>query len=1490
MADVAKRLANLSPEQKELLLKKLREQQREKQEQQTTPIIPRAPRDQPLPLSFAQELLWIEKQLKPESTAYTITNALRLTGQLHVHALRRSLQELIRRHEILRTSFSLREERIEQLIATDIPLPFQEFNLESLSRSEQEREIARLIADEEHYVFDLTKAPLLRMILVRLGETDHALLLTMHHIITDKWSMGIFIRELGILYDAFAQNQPSPLPELPVQYADFAVWQRQRLTKEILDAQLAYWRQQLSGIPPLIDLPTDRVRPPMQAYQGGVEQFCIPTEIINQIKAFGQQAGATLFMTLLAAFATLLSRYSRQDDVVIGTVIATRRQTELEALIGFFLNNLVFRVLLEGNPTFQELLTQVKQVALDAYAHQDIPFEYLVNELRPTRHLNHQPITQIMCVLENVPMEPLALQGLTLTPMRLETMTADYDLALSMAETADGLIGKLIYNALLFDAATIKRMGGHFETLMAGIAADPNQRVLDLPIVTKAEAVQILEEWNPPEQPIKSARCIHEFFEERVEQSPDAVAVIFEGQQLTYRELNQRANQLAHYLQKRGVGPEALVGICVERSLEMIIGLLGVLKAGGAYLPLDPTYPRERLAFMIQDSRISLLLTHAALRETLAFDGVSVCYLDADWPRIGEESQRNTVSGVTLENLAYVIYTSGSTGMPKGVLVNHKGIPNLCDLQIRAFRISQKSHVLQFASFSFDAAVSEVFTTLIAGAALYIVSKEHLFPGHPLVETLRDLAITVVTLPPSVFSTLEAHEFPALQTVISAGEACSAEIIRRWSAERHFINAYGPTETTVCATMNEQPDPEIPSCIGNVNPNFTIYILNSNLQLCPMGIPGELHIGGRGLARGYLNRPELTAEKFISNPFSRRPGERLYKTGDLARYLPDGRIDFLGRLDHQVKVRGYRIELGEIEAALRRHSAIAEAVAITKKTSSGDTQLLAYVVPRLGQSVTVAELRDFITQYIPEYMIPSAMITLEYLPMTPNGKLDRHALPMPDAERLANAENFVAPRNSLEQTLAKIWSELLHLNAIGIHDDFFESGGHSLLTVRMIFRLKEALQCELLPQDIFEAPTIAQLAERIQSNRLKAMTAQDNTAIDFDAEIVLDPTLTLQRDGSNAMSRSSAVFLTGVTGFVGAFLLYELLHQTNNNIWCLVRSANEEHGRQRIREHLDSYNLWESPFEKRIFPVIGDLSQPLLGLSPGQFNELAGQLAAIYHNGALVNFIYPYTGMKAANVLGTQEVLRLAFQNNTPVHYVSTLSVFDSPMFLGQGVIPEDEPLAHVRTLQSAYAQSKWVAEHLITEAGKRGLSTAIYRLGLIAGHHVTGACDLNAFSCKLLKGCIQLGSAPDEYVMLDLTPVDYVSQAIVALAQNPASFGNAFHLVNPQLLSWKTFIGWINNFGYPVRMIPYKTWLEELVGLASGGRQDNALYPLLPMFMETDEPLNSRVPQRFDCQRALRHLEPLAIHCPLPDETLLRVYFRYFVQKGFLPPTSVTL
>jgi len=1075
---------------------------------ETPPIVP-VSRDGDLPLSFAQQRLWFLDQLAPGNLFYNIPMAVRLKGRLDVAALERSLNEIVRRHEPLRTTFETVRGKPVQVIAPELILPLPVVDLTDLPEAEREVEAQRRAQEEVRQPFDLAEGPLLRAQLLKLDEEDHVALLTMHHIVSDGWSMGVLVREIAALYGAFSAGKPSPLPDLPIQYADFAHWQREWLQGEVLETQLDHWKQQLSDSPPVLELPTDRPRPAVQTSQGATQSFTLPKGLSESLKTLGREERATLFMTLLAAFQSLLYRYTGQEDISIGTPIANRTRGEIEGLIGFFVNTLVMRTDFSGDPSFEELLARVREVALDAYAHQDLPFETLVEELQPQRDLSHTPLFQVMFVLDTAPMGTLELPGLTLSPVEVSSGTATFDLTLSMTSGPAGLGGYVEYNTDLFDRATIERMVGHFQTLLEGIVTNPEQPISRLPILTEAEQQQLLVGWNETAIDFPRETCIHHLFEAQVEARPDAVATTYEGQQLTYAELNRRANQLAHYLQKLGVGPEVLVGISTERSPEMVVGILGTLKAGGAYLPLDPTYPQGRLALMLEDSQVPVLLTQERLVERLRISesanqqisksanqqinaSPQVICLDTDWTEIAQESEENPVSGATAESLAYVIYTSGSTGKPKGTMLRHRGLCNLTDAQRRAFGIREGSRVLQFSPLSFDASVWETFMALRNGATLCLARQEVLASGLDLVRLMREDGVTNVTLPPSVLAVLPEEELPELETVISAGEACSAELVARWAPDRDFFNAYGPTETTVCASMYlcDEDDPHNPP-IGRPIANTQLYILDRNLQPVPVGVPGELHVGGVSLARGYLNRPELTAEKFIRNPFSDEPGERLYKTGDLVRYRADGNIEFLGRIDHQVKVRGFRIELGEIEAVLGQHPGVQDGVVVVREDVPGDKRLVAYVVPAepaLSEAEgepapAVGELRNFLRKTLPEYMVPSAFVVLEALPLSPSGKVDRRALPAPEGIRPELEREYVAPRNETEEKLAAMCAELLGVDRVGVYDSFFDLGGHSLLATQFISRVRDAFQVELPLRSLFEHPTVDELAEEIGNTR-----------------------------------------------------------------------------------------------------------------------------------------------------------------------------------------------------------------------------------------------------------------------------------------------------------------------------------------------------------------------------------------------------------------------
>jgi amino acid adenylation domain-containing protein len=1077
------------------------------------------------PLSFAQARLWFLDQLEKGNPAYNIAFAVRLQGALDVTLLEQSLNEMVRRHEILRTTFSMVDGQPVQVITSSLRLSLPVEDYENLPDVERESEVRRLMTQKARQPFDLTQAPLLRAKLLRLTQQEHIFILTLHHIIADEWSVEVFIREIAVLYKAFLAGSSSPLSELPIQYKDFTYWQRQWLQGEVLQTQLSYWKQQLDGVPAILPLPTNHPRPAIQTYRGARQSLELPQTVADaiakrcceaQIAALSRQEGVTLFMVLLAAFQSLLYRYTGQEDICVGSPIANRNRDELKGLIGFFVNTLVLRTDLSGNPSFRELLERVRRVALGAYAHQDLPFEQLVEALQPERDASHTPLFQVAFILRNA-LDLEEIPGLTLSPLNVESETAQFDLSLVVERTERGLIAAFEYNTDLFDADTIARMLGHFQTLLLGIVANPQAKLSDLPLLTEAEKHQLLVEWNDTQVDYPQDGCIHQLFEAQVKRTPDAIALIFENQQLTYRELNNRANQLAHSLQQLGVKPEVLVGICMERSVEMVVGLLGILKAGGAYVPLDPTYPKERLAFMLEDACVPILLTQAKFVNVLPQHNAKVVCLDTEWQALAHQSQDNPISGVILENLAYVIYTSGSTGKPKGAMNTHQGLCNRLLWMQDAYRLTAADRVLQKTPFSFDVSVWEFFWPLIAGARLVLAKPEGHRDSAYLVEVIAQEQITTLHFVPSMLQVfLEEPSLDAcssIKRVICSGEALSVDLQERFfvrlDAELH--NLYGPTEAAIDVSFwaCQQGGKERVVPIGRPIANTQIYLLDQHLQPVPIGVPGELHIGGIGLARGYLNRLELTVEKFIPNPFSNKreqgtgnreqgkekenlssvarsvfpsPSERLYKTGDLVRYLPDGTIEFLGRIDNQVKIRGFRIELREIEAVLVKHPMVRNVVVLAREEGGGAKQLVGYVVSNTTGIPTTNELRSYLKERLPDYMMPSVFVLLEALPLLPNGKVNRRALPLPESVRPLLAATYEAPCSEVERVIATVWREVLQLEKVGIHDNFFDLGGHSLLIVQVHSKLREIFNSNLSVVELFQNPTISTLAQYINQN------------------------------------------------------------------------------------------------------------------------------------------------------------------------------------------------------------------------------------------------------------------------------------------------------------------------------------------------------------------------------------------------------------------------
>ncbi|MEM7129202.1 MAG: amino acid adenylation domain-containing protein [Chloroflexota bacterium] len=1156
------------------------------------------PRDGNLPLSFAQQRLWFLHQIEGEKATTNIPMVLRLSGPLDIALLEQSVAEIVRRHETLRTTFALVDGEPVQVIDPDATVTPERIDLQHLPKEQQSAEVYRLASQEVQYHFDLTTGPLLRVIVIELGKQEFVVAVTMHHIISDAWSIGVFTNELLTFYQGFSKGQPALLPDLPIQYADFALWQRKWLSGNVKQQQLEYWKKQLAGAPPLLELPIDRPRPAIQTFCGSTEVFHVNTTLMQRLQALSEQSGATMYMTILTAFVLLLARYSGQEDVVIGTPIANRNRRETEPLIGFFVNTLVLRGDLSGNPTFYELLSRVQQVSLEAYSHQDVPFEQVVDALQPERTLSHPPLFQVMFDLQNTPTETTEETELTPIPlgMELKEVKAQFELTLSMNESAQGMKGILEYNTDLFDKSTIQRMVKHFQALLTAIATHPDQSVWTLPLITEGEQQKILVKWNETQRDYEQESCIHQLFEAQVEQTPDALAVVFaesEGTNsledkssslLTYRELNERANQLARYLQTLGVGPNVLVGLCVERSVEMVVGLLGILKAGGAYLPLDPSYPQARLDTMMEDAQTPVLLTQSklvdqivkpqsAVKNGAAFVSAVVC-LDTDWETIGQGSKGNPASHATADDLAYVIYTSGSTGQPKGVQLAHQGLCNLIQAQISNFEVGPKSRIPQLASLSFDGALFEMMLTLCAGARLCLGEKEMLLPGPQLKQFLQEQSITHLWLPPSALAVLTPGDLPALTVVVAVGEACPPDLVSRWGQEHRLFNGYGPTEATIATTMAECTDVSRKPSIGGPLANMQVYILDRHLQPTPIGVPGELHIGGVGLAKGYLNRPDMTEEKFILNPYSHQPGSRLYKTGDLARYLPDGTIDFMGRIDNQVKVRGYRIELGEVEAILTQHPAIQEAVVIVREDNPSDKRLTAYVTPatglaetgtletgtletgtlEAGQPIDASALRHFVQERLPDYMVPTALVPLKEMPLTPNGKIDRNGLPAPQGVERHAKSTYISPRTQTERRIASIWQEALQIEKVGTNDNFFELGGHSLLMVQVHTQLQEAFdqEHEIAIIDLFRYPTIKSLAHHLDQNQ-KTSEKLPNSQIHEQAQRRLEA---LRRSGDEEVE---SIAIIGVAGrFPGAKNVQEFWKNLQNGVESMTFHSHED--------------------------------------------------------------------------------------------------------------------------------------------------------------------------------------------------------------------------------------------------------------------------------------------------------------------------------------------
>jgi myxalamid-type nonribosomal peptide synthetase MxaA len=1500
MNDLNERIANLSREKQTLLLNRLK---KERGPESSLSRIPPSLREGGIPLSFAQERLWFLSLLEPNSPFYNISVALHLMGRFDRVSFEKTFAEIISRHEVLRTHFvQVAGQPCQKIIQDfDFTIPFTD--LKGVADKQRMAAIRRWAALEAEQPFDLSKELLIRAKLLCLeqgqteDEEEHLLVFTIHHIAFDGWSINVLIHEFATLYGAFCSGHTSPLPKLPLQYADFAIWQRVRLQGELLEKHLAYWRQHLAGAPSLLELPTDRPRPETLSYSGDAYTFLIPRELTESLRALSRQESVTLQMTLAAAFRVLLFRYSHQPDFCLGIPVANRLRPELEGMIGFFVNTLVLRTDLSGNPRFTELMARERQVSIAAQAYQDLPFEKLVEVLHPERHVNYNPLFQVMFTMLADTREKLEVPGMRISEIPMENRSAKFDLTLQILEREESLSATFEYSTELFLERTVIRMAEHWRQLLEGIVSAPKTRLSELPLLT-ASGLRLRVAWNatnalPPKQD-----SLHGLFECQAVRTPDAVAVVHKNQKHSYRLLNQRANQLAHALQRRAVLAEDRVGLYLVSGFEMIVGILAILKAGAAYVPIDPAYPTQRQHDILADSGAFLIITRSYHADALSLTDRELFCLD----RLNFDSQpdSNPLTAVHPDHPAYLIYTSGSTGRPKGVVVSHANAVHSTTARFTYYETPVQSFLL-LSSCAFDSSVAGIFWTLSQGGRLCIPSEDDRCDPAVLARLIIQEQVSHLLCLPSFYNLLleqaETGQLDGLDTVIIAGEACPIQTVANHQAKLPSVklyNEYGPTEATVWSSVyNIQPDDggaQMLIPIGRPIANSQIHLLDAHLNPVPIGVAGEIYIGGLGITRGYHCQPGLTGERFVPDPFSATAGKRLYRTGDLARYREDGLIEFMGRIDHQLKIRGYRIEPGEIEARLLQHPDVKEAVVIAREDHPGIKRLTAYVVicSHAGTTADANPIGERIMASLkgslPEYMIPSAFVVLEALPKTSNGKLDRKALPAPERHHSMVSQS-VMPRNAVEEELLRLWRKVLGAETIGVHDNFFSLGGYSMLVVQLSFSIRDTFKVELPLRTLLERTTIAEQAQLLSGDPLVLVDTAP-MPMNWEAEAEFDPGFPIAPIRKAFDAEPSSILLTGATGFLGAFLLRDLLQETSADIYCLVRGESREKAALRLRQVLDRYGLNSIADNQRIIPMPGDLSKSALGLSTLRFNELSHEIDTIYHNGAVVNFTAGYESLKHSNVFGTREVLRLACLGKPKaVHYVSTVSIFGDRMSTRQtGFVEEDFPVADEK-LSGGYAQSKWVAERMVRLAGEKGLPVNIYRPSSIIGDSCSGVWNSEDALCRMITGFIELGWAPDLDESLDMVPVDYVSKAIVKLSRCIDSVGKTFHLTNGKAMSTSALIGEVREIGYPIQTIPLDRWVHQTVETIKH-QPDHLLYPLLPLFEDwrVSNIQSGKGAGLYDCESTIETLKSLGMDYSQVLEKPGRIIINYLLKNIFNP------
>ncbi|PEJ24954.1 hypothetical protein CN677_29145 [Bacillus pseudomycoides] len=1444
-----------------------------------------------IPLSKGQRDFFLQYCLYPDKSSYNEPFAWHVYSKLDVSLVKKAFIEIIKRHEIYRSIFVMEKDPVQK-VYSELGLDFEVIDVGTRELSSINRDLYQ----ESYKPFVLENESPFRVRLFRYAKDHYIMLLVWHHIVTDGWSISLILDEFGTIYKHLKEAINYDLKNVLFKYSDFVSWQENLLLSEMGEASKVFWKNKLKGEIPVLELPIDKKRPPVPSYEGGLVPFKLSREISENLLKFCDKKGVTLNTVLLSLYFAFLHRYSGQNEIIVGTPRFGRRNKDFRNTCGYFVNMLPIRIHFKDDYSFEELLNILNEELKECVKYQDYPFSMMLKELESNRDVSYSPVFQTGFVLQKASKQDAAiflgnstnkfdLHGLTLSPCSLEKNTAKFDLTLFIEQESDKAIcGNFEYSKDIFHEDTILRLVRYLEQFIASVLHNYEESISKVNLLPVNEEKQLLEEWNDTGVEYPTEYVIQELFEQQVAQSQEAVALVYKNQQLTYRELNERANQLAHSLLKKDVGPETMVGICVERSVEMIIGLLGILKAGGAYVPLDPTYPEGRLKYILDNANIKLMVTQRNVNGWLPEEIESIC-LDENQEMISQESITNPRIEVTPENLAYVIYTSGSTGNPKGVLLEQKGLCNLVHTIIDLMQLNSNSRVIQFASLSFDAAVFEIFTTLVAGGTLCVSSQEDVMPGEPLTRFLQNNKITHATLPPTVLNVLDESKFEHLKVVVSGGSVCSEEIAKRWSNNRIFINAYGPTEATVCATAgiyegNGQPP------IGRPLSNVEVYVLDQNQKPVPIGVAGELCIGGAGLARGYLNRPELTEASFIPHPFNGDSNAKLYRTGDSVKYLPDGNLEYIGRIDNQVKIRGFRIELGEIETVLGQHPMIKEVVVVAREDEHRDKRLVAYVVG--GGSVQ--DWREHVKAQLPNYMVPAHFIKMDNLPVTINGKFDTKALPKWDSTVQASVER-IGPRNETEKKLVTIWSSVLGIgqSAIGVHDNFFELGGHSMKIMETLVKtLSEGWNVTI--KDYYELQTISKIAGKIDNGT--SIYAQSNKS---QLQFLKPPKKRVGPEKlQQTFDQSSGVLLTGVTGYLGIHLLEQLLDTTKCKVYCLIRGRDEEEAQLRLLKNLwfyfkDKFTKYEALINERIFIVNGGLAEKRFGLNEDMYVTLHKNIKTVIHAAALTKHFGDYADFERANVKSLKEIL-IFVGDDKKLHYISTMSV-SGQFALGEEekVFRENDFYIEQNYEDNVYVKSKFLAEHEVFKVISKGVNANIYRVGNLTnrysdGQHQVNIID-NAFMSRL-KFVLQYGVVSNNLLSskVEFTPVDYCSNAIIRLVTSNIDTDNVqdyiFHMYNHQKLELKDMVGIFKQIGHSIEVLGDSEYQRLMLKISQDENRQEDIQRLMVSGEKMDEQYKV---VGLDSIRTQKKLENIDFQWPKINIEYLQKVIEYIISSGFL-------